>query len=301
LAYFNKQKDTEKALQSFERAFACDQSDSRVLYELDQLYKRLGKAHTERLALLEEHLALTNDRDDLYLERVILYNQLGKPERAKELIESRNFHPWEGGEGKVSGQYLLCHTELAKKSIEANAFAEAIEILKSSEIYPENLGEGKLYGAQENDIDYFLGIAYEKSGNHTLAEKYFQKASEGLDEPAPAMFYNDQPPEKIFYQGLSNLKLRKTTAAVLKFNKLIGYGEMHINETVTIDYFAVSLPDMQIFDDDLTQRNVNHCNFMIGLGYLGLGQKEKSGSYFKKVLENDNSHLGALIHLKLDV
>jgi len=301
LAYFNKRKDARKALQSFERAFACDQSDSRVLYELDQLYKRLGKAHADRLTLLEEHLTLTNDRDDLYLERVILYNQLGNPERAKVLIESRNFHPWEGGEGKVSGQYLLCHTELAKKAIKANAFAEAIDHLKTTEIYPENLGEGKLYGAQENDIDYFMGIAYEKSGNYALAEKYFKKASEGLDEPAPAIFYNDQPPEKIFYQGLANLKLRDAISAERKFNKLIEYGEKHIVDTVKIDYFAVSLPDMQIFDDDLTQRNINHCNFMIGLGYLGLTQKEKSDFYFKKVLENDNNHLGAIIHLKLDI
>jgi tetratricopeptide (TPR) repeat protein len=301
LAYFNKRNNAEKALQSFEQAFACDQSDSRVLYELDQLYKRIGKAHAERLALLEEYLVLTNDRDDLYLERVILYNQLGNPERAKELIELRNFHPWEGGEGKVSGQYLLCHIELAKKAIKANAFEEAIELLKTTEIYPENLGEGKLYGAQENDIDYFMGIAYEKSGNSALAVKYFQKASEGLDEPAPAIFYNDQPPEKIFYQGLANLKLMDTTSAERKFNKLIEYGEMHINDTVKIDYFAVSLPDMQIFDDDLSQRNVNHCNFMIGLGYLGLNQKEKSISYFEKVLQSDSNHLGAIIHLKPDI
>jgi tetratricopeptide (TPR) repeat protein len=301
LAYFNKRNDAEKALQSFERAFACDQSDSRVLYELDQLYKRLGKAHAERLALLEEYLVLTNDRDDLYLERVTLYNQLGNPERAKELLESRNFHPWEGGEGKVSGQYLLCHTELAKKAIKANAFEEAIGFLKSTEIYPENLGEGKLYGAQENDIDYFMGIAYEKSGNHVLAEKYFKKASEGLDEPAPAMFYNDQPPEKIFYQGLAKLKLRDTVAAERKFKKLIEYGEKHINDAVKIDYFAVSLPDMQIFDDDLTQRNVNHCNFMIGLGYLGLNRKDISDSYFEKVLQNDANHLGAIIHMQLDI
>jgi hypothetical protein len=58
---------------------------------------------------------------------------------------------------------------------------------------------------------------------------------------------------------------------------------------------------MQIFDDDLSQRNVNHCNFMIGLGYLGLNRKDLSDSYFEKVLLNDTNHLGAIIHLKLDI
>ena len=47
-------------------------------------------------------------------ERITLYNQLGRYTEAKELIAARNFHPWEGGEGKITGQYVLCRIELAK-------------------------------------------------------------------------------------------------------------------------------------------------------------------------------------------
>jgi hypothetical protein len=36
-----------------------------------------------------------------------------------------------------------------------------------------------------------------------------------------------------------------------------------------MDYFAVSLPDMQLLEDDLSLRNRAHCHYLIGLGNLG--------------------------------
>lgn len=42
---------------------------------------------------------------------------LGDYEKAKDLISNRKFHPWEGGEGKVTGQYILCRVELAKRRL----------------------------------------------------------------------------------------------------------------------------------------------------------------------------------------
>ena len=53
LAYMNKRGDAEAAKVAYERAFALDPTDSRVLFELDQLDKRLGHAPAERLARLE--------------------------------------------------------------------------------------------------------------------------------------------------------------------------------------------------------------------------------------------------------
>ena len=62
--------------------------------ELDQLYKRLGYSHERRLAFLETHLSTTEERDDLAIERITLYNQLGRYDEAKALIAGRKFHPW---------------------------------------------------------------------------------------------------------------------------------------------------------------------------------------------------------------
>ncbi|HRN56959.1 MAG TPA: DUF5107 domain-containing protein, partial [Agriterribacter sp.] len=83
LAYYNKRHDALQALRSMEKAFSLDTTDARVLMELDQLYKNLNRDHTERLQRLNEHLPLVEQRDDLYLERITIYNQLGEHAKAK--------------------------------------------------------------------------------------------------------------------------------------------------------------------------------------------------------------------------
>jgi tetratricopeptide (TPR) repeat protein len=301
LAYFNKLSDSTRALASMEKAFSLDSSDARVLMELDQLYKRLNRPHAERLTFLEEHLPLVESRDDLYLERITLCNQLEKYKKAKSLIAGHRFHPWEGGEGKVVGQYLICHLELAKQALEEGDNEKALQLLAEAEHYPENLGEGKLPGAQENDIHYLKGLAYEQMGNEVAAKKYFLAATKGNHEPVQAIFYNDQQPDKIFYQGLAWIKLGYRDKAGAIFQRLIDFGREHLNDHVTIDYFAVSLPDLLVFDVDLNFRNRVHCLYLIALGELGLNTKSSTTieSSFEEVLQLDSNHQGALVHKKM--
>ncbi len=299
IAYFNKRDDQEKALQYFERAFQLDTTDARVLMELDQLYKRLNKKPEERLAFLEQYIDTTNQRDDLYLERAALYNFIGNYTIALELITSRKFHPWEGGEGRASGQYVYSLVQLAKESISNGAFEDAIQKLEAAQSYPENLGEGKLYGTQENDIFYWLGCAYDGLGDNEKAKAYFEKATIGLDEPTAAIFYNDQQPDKIFYQGLAWKKLGNHERALQIFQKLIDYGKQHMDDEVKIDYFAVSLPNLLIFEDDLNLRNQAHCWFVQGLGHLGFERADEASKALLKVLDIDAEHFGAKSHNEL--
>jgi len=301
LAYHNKQGDFCKALQSLEKAFSLDTTDARVLMELDQLCKKLNQPHNTRLTLLETHLSQTEERDDLYLERVTLYNHLGNHQKARELIEARKFHPWEGGEGKVVGQYLICHLEIAKKLIEESRYDEALNFLTEAGHYPDNLGEGKLYGAQENDIHYLTGCAYEGLRQVEHAHEFFKKATIGLTEPVQAIYYNDQQPDKIFYQGLAWKKLGQVSKAEKIFNRLISFGNLHMNDKIRIDYFAVSLPDLLVFDLDLNLRNRNHCHYLIGLGYLGLnhGKQQEAETHLDAILKNDINHFGAAIHKRM--
>ncbi len=299
IAYFNKKGDTQKALDCFEKAFKLNPKDARILMELDQLYKRLNKPADERLAFIERHLALVIQRDDLYLERIALYNIMGKTHIAFELLMQRKFHPWEGGEGKVSSQYKSCLVQLARKKIDKRFFEDAIIYLEQAQVYPPNLGEGKLAGTQENEIFYWLGIAYEGLHKYELATANFEKATKGSHKPSAAIFYNDPQPEAIFYQGLAWEKLNNPGKASAVFTGLIDYGKNHFNDEISLDYFAVSLPDLLIFDDDLNKRNKLHCTYMMALGNLGLKNMVKSRSFFDEVLMLDVVHAGATYHKKL--
>ena len=297
LAYFNKLQQEEKAVQFLEKAFALDKSDSRILMELDQLYKRLCKPHSERLDFLEKHFNLVEQRDDVYLEYATLCNQLGNYAKAIALIDQRIFHPWEGGEGKVPAQYQLARVQLAKQMLAKNQFEAAIKLLKECLEYPHNLGEGKLSGAQENDFHYWLGCAYEGLGQMDEAQKYWELAKDGNSEPAAAIFYNDQKPDKIFYQGLALLKLGLPNEANIRFDKLVGFGKKHLDDTIKLDYFAVSLPDLLIWEDDLTFRNKIHCHYILGLGNLGLGEIDQAKNHLQEAAKMDVNHQGGQIHL----
>ena len=291
LAEFNKRGNADAALADMERAFALNSADARILMELDQLYKCLGYDHEVRLARLEEHGSLIARRDDLILEEITLLNLTGRYEEAMHRLDAHKFHPWEGGEGKVSGQYQLARVELAKQCIDGGDFDRAIRLLEECLVYPEHLGEGKLHGAQESDFFYLLGCAYEGKGDGAKAEECFRQATLGPTEPAAAMYYNDAKPDKIFYQGLALLKLGLSDEAHSRFYKLVNYGKNHLFDKVVMDYFAVSLPDLQIWEGDLDVANRTHCLFMLALGYCGLGDRPRALRYLKEASQLDANHL----------
>lgn len=299
LAYYNKQNDRPKARLALEKAFFLDTTDARILMELDQLYKKTGVSYAERLAFLEKYPDLVRSRDDLSIEYIQLHNQLGKYNEAKSLIDSRIFHPWEGGEGKITGQYTFCRVELAKSALKEKRFREALDLLQQTDVYPPHLGEGKLPNMEENDIYYYKAMVYRGLGDSGQAKKMFAKATVGSSEPQQAFFYNDSQPDKIFYQGMAWQELGNKTKATECFSKLIAHGEKHINDECKIDYFAVSLPDLAIWDEDLNVRNRIHCNYVMGLGYLGLGNKTQALEYLSEVIRMDVNHQGAQIHLEM--
>ena len=276
--------------------FALTPSDSRVLFELDQLDKQLGRAPAERLARLEAHRAQVSARDDLTIELVTLLNVVGRPADALAILLGRTFHPWEGGEGKVTAQYTASHVELAQRALLAADYATAIQHLGETLSYPLNLGEGKLANAHDNQIYYFLGEAYRRSGDSERANAAFEQATLGSLEPTSALYYNDQPPEMIFYQGMARQALGRVEQANEIFESLIGYGRAHMDDAVQMDYFAVSLPDFLVFDTDLSARNQLHCHFMIGLGLLGAGKLAEAKLEFETVLAQQPDHLGAVMH-----
>ena len=298
LTYFNNCNDEAKALKEMEMAYSLDESDSRILMELDQLYKRLGRPHQFRLDNLRKHAEEVKKRDDLVLEEATLLNQLKQYDEAKAIIDGHWFHVWEGGEGKVSGQYQFCRIEKAKTLLAANAseadIDEAIRLLEECLVFPHNIGEGKLYGAQDNDFHYFLGKAYLLKGNKEKANEHFRMGTVGPTEPAAAMYYNDAKPDKIFYAALCYRALDEEDKARGLFHKLVSYGEKHIFDHITMDYFAVSLPDLLVWNGDLDMANRIHCNYMLSLGHYGLGNDAKGRQYLDKVFEMDINHLGAI-------
>ena len=116
------------------------------------------------------------------------------------MILKHNFHPWEGGEGKVPAQYVLARMELAKQPLQDRRYEEAVE----RSLPPSNIRSTSMKGSSRERrriTSIITWAAYEGLRLSEEAEACFLKASEGLDEPTSAMYYNDQPPHMIFIKA----------------------------------------------------------------------------------------------------
>jgi hypothetical protein len=157
-------------------------------------------------------------------------------------------------------------------------------------------------------VQYCLGCALQKGGHAAEAKDAFERAAAGTIEPSYSMSYNDQPADMLFFQGLALARLLRPELARARFRVLVDYSERNREAVISIDYFAVSLPDFLIFDDDLMRRNRIFCACLEGFGRLGLavlaerdgggGGDRQAGfaharSRLESVVVEDPSHSGA--------
>ena len=295
LAYVNRYDDIVAGHNAYTKALALTPADARLCYEYDQLQQRRGVSVAERLQFLDAHRDLVDERDDLVIEYVTLLNIQGNHAQALKILSERTFHPWEGGEGRVAAQYVACCIGLADIVLREGNYIEALGVLERALTYPVNLGEGKLPGANENNIHYLRGEALVALGRHDEARAAWQLACRGESQPTSAIYYNDQPPDMIFYQGLAWRRLGDDMQARAIFQRLVDYGQLHRDDEVRTDYFAVSLPSFLVFNDDPTLRNHVHCRYMEALGRVGLSDPH-ADDCFAQLIAIAPYHHGAIFH-----
>jgi tetratricopeptide (TPR) repeat protein len=292
IGYFNVLHDPVRALQAFAKARATAPRDARVLYECDQLLKRTGHALSERLADLGTNAALVEQRDDLSVELASLYNNLDRPQRALDLLLSREFQPWEGGEGLVLSQYVRANVLLAHRSLQRGEPGHAIASLLAASNPPANLSEAKHLLTNLSMIDYWLGVAHHDAGDHCEAERHWTRAArqKGDFQQMQAKSVS----ENTYWSALALHHLGREQDALDAFRSILDYSAELQRQTPKIDYFATSLPAMLLFDEDLARRQSITAHFLEGQARLGLGEEVEGLLRLEEVLIMDNAHTGAL-------
>jgi tetratricopeptide (TPR) repeat protein len=288
IAYFNVRKDVDRAISAYESAFKADPADARLLYELDQLRKRIGIRPYERLAVLENHTDLVLQRDDLTVELITLLNQSGRPEHALEALSSRRFNPWEGGEGLVSAQYVWAHIRIGRSLLESGDPQAALEHFSSARCYPHNLGEGKHLLFREIHLDYFAGLALSRFGREDEAREHWTRAA-GNDDSINWLTY---------FRAMSLEGLGREEEAARLLKDMHAFAEQQIKKQAKIDYFATSLPNLLLFEDDLQKRHQVECLFLIALAELGLRNTERAVELMNQLLLIDRNHMAAQFELE---
>jgi tetratricopeptide (TPR) repeat protein len=291
IGYFNILGKPGRARTYYNLAFSRDPHDARLLFERDQLWKRLGEKPAKRLRELEKHAALVRERDDLSVELCALFNQIGQNAKALELLLSRNFQPWEGGEGGALLQYTRAHLALGRAAfVEGNA-EEAREHFQAALTPPSNLGEAKHLLANDSDIQLWLGRALASLGRRKLARQHWLAAATSkcdFQQMSVRAFS-----EMTYYSALAWKEIGQKAKAKKLFRDLLAYARQLRKAEAKIDYFATSLPTMLLFKDDLQFRQETTALFLQAQAHLGLGRQKKAEQLLQTVLRRDPNHAHA--------
>jgi tetratricopeptide (TPR) repeat protein len=281
IAEFKILHNAEAAGQMYASAFKASPLDARVFYEWDQLKKRAGLATPEeRLRALGEHKDLVARRDDLTVEYITLLNQRGQWQSALEHLSERRFSPWEGGEGLLSGQYVQAHRALGVAVLCEGRSLDALEHFEAARHYPMNLGEGRHLLTLERDLDYFSGLA-----------------AESLEMRSERRIIGKQPPHccrpwvLTFTFKRSACGPLATSRRHMRSLNLEAFAAKQMEAEPTIDYFATSLSNMLLFDDDLHKRNRIESLLLITLASQGLGNVEMAACLLQRVVDADPNYL----------
>ena len=288
IGYFNISRNPAKARAAYDRAFRANPRDARLLYERDQLWKRLGEKPARRLRELENYPLLVCQRDDLTVELCALFNQTGRHVEAGQLLAGRKFQPWEGGEGGPLGQHVRTQLALGREALAHHDHPCAANHFEKALTAPPNLGEAKHLLANQSDIHYWLGCALallrekKQAREHWLAAARFKGDFQEMSVRAFS--------EMTCYSALAWKKLGQPAKAKRLLRDLLAYARQLQKSKAKIDYFATSLPTMLLFDDDLQFRQVTTALFLQTQAQLGLGQPWKAKKLLRKVLRRDPNH-----------
>jgi tetratricopeptide (TPR) repeat protein len=292
LASYNFEQDVETATTAYERALSVAPEDARLLFESDQLLKRIGAPVDVRLRRLEQVSSALTERDDLAVEYAHLLVAVGRPEDALSVLKGRRFQPWEGGEGRVLRAWERTQLALADRALQGGDIAAAIAYAEAALATPESLGEARHPLANPAELELVLGNALEAADSHEAAARRWRIACTAHGDFSEM---NPQPySENTYFSVLAARRLGETAYADELVAGLTSYLEWLARTPAGIDYFATSLPAMLLFDDDPQRRRDLTVELLRAQLALLRGDLTTAQRHLDAVLADDPSHELAL-------
>jgi tetratricopeptide (TPR) repeat protein len=290
IAEFNVNGDVEEARRSYEAALEAAPDNAKLWYEADQLAKRMAVPPAERLGRLRSRPELIAQRDDLTTEYAMLLVIAGNEEdraQALHLLGSRQFQPWEGGEGLVLAAWDAANLTIARHCLRADAPRDALDRLNEALNPPASLGEGRHDLANCSDLWLALGDGYAAEGRREQAEQAWTRAATATGDfqrMAPLAYS-----ERTYYSVLAWRRLGKQKEAQELAVGLARHAESLAGAVPEIDYFATSLPTMLLFIEDLAERQETTRLLLLAQLDALEGDFERSRELLSRVLERDPS------------
>ena len=282
IARWNVDRDGDAARAGYLRAIDLAPSDPRLISEYDQLRVKLNDPLEERLEFLEAKRQLVLQRDDASVALATLLNLLDRPQEALDILLNKRFHPWEGGEGAVLRQFTTAHLLLGQRALQSGQSETALAHFSGAMETPDSLGEKYHLLQAKADVNYWLGCGYEAMGQVEEARTAFE-ASAAEEGDFSEMAVTLHSPLS-YYRGLSLRKLGQEEDSQMLFRDLLKFAQEGLGQEARIDYFATSLPDLLVFEEDLQRRRDAEHHLLAALAHHGLGDIDAATKALKLVM-----------------
>ncbi|MBN1361690.1 MAG: DUF5107 domain-containing protein [Sedimentisphaerales bacterium] len=291
VAYSHEDGDdaAEKAKAMLEKAVSMPTKYAMHFAELDEMYETSSIAPETRLALLERSSDVVAQRDDALSRMIGLKVLVGKYDEAIELMTGRNFEVWEGGSLTVAGSWVDAHLLRGRQRLAAGQYAEALADFQAAAQIPENLPSERGVGGRDAEIAYGTGLAYEGLGDMNKAREAWTQASSsgGGARARSGRRGGFAGGAEQYYRALALRKLDQEQQATKIFEQMVADSTEQLqggSEDDSFGGFGRRRP---------RGSRVADTHHALGLGYLGLNQKDKAREHFAEALKTNPSHLGA--------
>jgi hypothetical protein len=229
-------------------------------------------------------------RDDLAVSYAQLLVSADRPAEALQILTSRRFQPWEGGEGQVLAAWE--RVQLALAQLASDAGPTAVDGILAAIDSPDSLGERRHPLENPAPLYLSLGDAYAGTGDDASATLAWQAAAAAVGD-----FTSMSPRSYSENTYFSVLAARRLGDDDLAATLVAGLGRYVAELAVTparIDYFATSLPALLLFHDDpQRQRDLEIDVLRAELALLD-GDAAMAADQLDVVLTADPSHTLAL-------
>jgi tetratricopeptide (TPR) repeat protein len=298
MVYTREGNQKDKARAALEKAVQYG-GNAIVLSDLDKIYEEDGVSPAKRLAVMEAHQSVIN-RDEVIAREVNLYIFAGRPEAAIALLKTRFFRAWEGG-GRFSlgDSWVNANLALGQKQMAAKQYAGALASYKAAAQVPVTLQEaaGDI-GGRTAEIEYWTGYTYDAMGDAANARAAWTHAAGGAAAAAggagPLRSRGNigglaagvrVVQASSYYQALAMERLGQAEQAKAIFNQLIDAGAKELKGTPAsgASTAPAANPKTQIAD----------AHYLVGLGQLGLNNRDKAREEFSAALEASPDHFAA--------
>ncbi|MGB8959196.1 MAG: DUF5107 domain-containing protein [Candidatus Aminicenantales bacterium] len=166
-ASFFERADPVRAAADYRKAAELDRSSWRARHALTAFLLRQNRKD-EALGAARKAAADFPAEVPLQVDLVEALLTAGDPHEAATVLDAVAALPYEGA-SDIHGLYVRAHVGIGLEALKKGAWADAIQALELSKLYPEKLGTGAPFHPDSRMQDYFIAICLDRLGEKDKA------------------------------------------------------------------------------------------------------------------------------------